>query len=56
MRGGNQNSIVDRCRHLAREHFLSHPLVNTAMVVLPKPELERSFSITAHTVHLVEGA
>ena len=37
------------------EHFLSHPLVNTATLVLSKPELERFFSLTQHTVHVVEG-
>jgi len=37
------------------EYFLSHPLVNTATLILPKPELERFFSLTDHTVHIVEG-
>jgi Ala-tRNA(Pro) deacylase len=37
------------------EHFLSHPLVNTATLVLSKPELERFFSLTQHTVYVVEG-
>jgi Ala-tRNA(Pro) deacylase len=37
------------------EYFLSHPLVNTATLVLPKSELERFFSLTGHTIHLVEG-
>jgi len=36
--------------------FLSHPLVNTATLVLPKPELERFFTLTRHTVHFFEGA
>ena len=36
--------------------FLSHPLVNTATLVLAKPELERFFSLTGHTVHFFEGA
>jgi Ala-tRNA(Pro) deacylase len=36
--------------------FLSHPLVNTATLVLPKPELERFFTLTGHTVHFFEGA
>ena len=36
--------------------FLSHPLVNTATLVLSKAELERFFSITGHTLHLFEGA
>lgn len=38
-----------------REYFLSHPLVNTATLVLSKAELERFFALTEHTVHLVEG-
>jgi Ala-tRNA(Pro) deacylase len=37
------------------EYFLSHPLINTVTLVLPKSELERFFSLTGHTVHLVEG-
>ena len=36
--------------------FLSHPLVNTATLVLPKSELERFFTLTGHTVHFFEGA
>ena len=36
--------------------FLSHPLVNTATLVLAKPELERFFTLTGHTVHFFEGA
>ena len=31
------------------EHFLSHPLVNTATLVLSKAELERFFTLTGHT-------
>jgi Ala-tRNA(Pro) deacylase len=38
------------------EYFLSHPLVNTATLVLAKPELERFFALTGHTVHFFEGA
>ena len=30
------------------KHFLCHPLVNTATLVLPKPELERFFALTGH--------
>ena len=37
------------------ETFLSHPLVNTATLVLSKAELERFFALTEHTLHLVEG-
>ena len=32
--------------------FLSHPLVNTATLVLSKAELERFFELTGHTLHL----
>ena len=38
------------------EYFLSHPLVNTATLVLAKAELERFFEISGHTLHLFEGA
>jgi Ala-tRNA(Pro) deacylase len=34
------------------EHFLCHPLVNTATLVLSKKELERFFALTDHTLHL----
>ncbi|MBN8580427.1 MAG: prolyl-tRNA synthetase associated domain-containing protein [Anaerolineae bacterium] len=37
------------------EHFLSHPLVNTATLILTKPDLERFFKLTRHTLHLFEG-
>ena len=37
------------------EYFLSHPLVNTATLVLSKSELERFFALTEHAVHIVEG-
>ena len=33
------------------EYFQSHPLVNTATLVLPKPELERFFALTKHAIH-----
>jgi Ala-tRNA(Pro) deacylase len=33
------------------ETFLSHPLVNTATLVLSKTELERFFSLTGHKYH-----
>lgn len=36
------------------EYFLSHPLVNTATLVLAKAELERFFALTGHTLHLFE--
>ncbi len=36
------------------EYFLSHPLVNTATLVLSKPHLERFFSLTGHPLHLFE--
>ena len=34
------------------EYFLSHPLVNTATLVLAKSELVRFFELTGHTLHL----
>ncbi len=34
------------------ENFLSHPLVNTATLVLSKSELECFFALTGHTVHI----
>lgn len=33
------------------EAFLSHPLVNTATLILPKAELERFFKLTGHEPH-----
>ena len=36
------------------EMFLSHPLVNTATLILSKVELERFFVLTGHTIHLFE--
>jgi Ala-tRNA(Pro) deacylase len=38
------------------EYFLSHPLVNTATLVLSKAELERFFVLTGHSVHIFTGA
>ena len=38
------------------EFFLSHPLVNTATLILAKPKLERFFALTGHTLNLFEGA
>jgi Ala-tRNA(Pro) deacylase len=37
------------------DYFLSHPLVNTATLVLAKSELERFFALTGHTLHCFEG-
>jgi len=34
------------------EYFQSHPLVNTATLVLTKSELQRFFMLTGHEVHL----
>ena len=34
------------------EYFLSHPLVNTATLILAKAELERFFALTGHALHL----
>jgi len=36
------------------EYFQSHPLVNTATLILSKSELERFFVLTGHTLHLFE--
>jgi len=33
------------------EYFLSHPLVNTATLILSKTELERFFVLTRHVPH-----
>ena len=33
------------------EFFLSHPLVNTATLILSKSELERFFELTGHALH-----
>ncbi len=38
------------------ETFLSHPLVNTATLILAKTELERFFALTGHIPHIFEGA
>ena len=37
------------------EYFLSHPLVNTATLILAKAELERFFALTGHELHLFAG-
>jgi len=37
------------------EYFQSHPLVNTATLVLAKAELERFFVLTGHTLHFFES-
>jgi Ala-tRNA(Pro) deacylase len=34
------------------ETFLSHPLVNTATLVISRRELERFFAMTGHSLHL----
>jgi Ala-tRNA(Pro) deacylase len=36
------------------EYFLSHPLVNTATLILSKTELERFFALTGHALHLFD--
>jgi Ala-tRNA(Pro) deacylase len=36
------------------EYFQSHPLVNTATLVLSKSGLERFFALTGHEIHLFE--
>ena len=37
------------------EYFQSHPLVNTATLVLVRSELERFFELTGHTIHFFES-
>jgi Ala-tRNA(Pro) deacylase len=37
------------------DYFLSHPLVNTATLILSKAELERFFVLTGHSFHLFQG-
>jgi Ala-tRNA(Pro) deacylase len=34
------------------QYFLSHPLVNTATLIISRAELERFFPLTGHTVHI----
>jgi len=36
------------------EYFQSHPLVNTATLILTKAELERFFALTGHALHLFD--
>ena len=38
------------------EKFQSHPLVNTATLVVTQAELERFFALTGHVIHLFGGA
>ncbi len=38
------------------ETFQSHPLVNTATLILTKTELERFFTLTGHDIHVFQGA
>ncbi len=38
------------------DYFLSHPLVNTATLVIAKPELERFFALTGHAPQIFAGA
>ena len=38
------------------DYFQSHPLVNTATLILAKSELERFFALTGHAPHIFEGA
>lgn len=37
------------------EYFQSHPLVNTATLVLTRSELERFFALTGHQVHIFKA-
>lgn len=36
------------------EYFLSHPLVNTATLILARSELERFFKLTGHSLHIFQ--
>ena len=36
------------------EYFSSHPLVNTATLILSKAELQRFFALTGHVLHFFE--
>ena len=36
------------------EYFLSHPLVNTATLILSKAQLEHFFVLTGHSLHLFD--
>ena len=36
------------------KYFLSHPLVNTATLIISKAELKRFFELTGHALHLFE--
>ena len=38
------------------DYFLSHPLVNTATLVLARTELERFFRLTGHALHIFARA
>ena len=37
------------------DYFSSHPLVNTATLILSRAELERFFVLTGHSFHLFQG-
>ena len=37
------------------QYFLSHPLVNTATLVLSKSDLERFFKLTGHMLHFFKS-
>ena len=39
-----------------QQYFLCHPLVNTATLVLAKPDLVRFFELTGHTIHVIDIA
>ena len=38
-----------------RDLFQSHPLVNTATLLLSKASLERFFEFTGHSIHLLKA-
>jgi Ala-tRNA(Pro) deacylase len=39
-----------------QQYFLCHPLVNTATLVLAKPDLIRFFELTGHAIHVIDIA
>ena len=52
---GHQVELWLDCEIWRNENFLSHPLVNTATLILSRGELERFFTLTGHPLHLFEG-
>ena len=48
---GNQVQLWMDSEIWQADHFLSHPLVNTATLIVPRPELERFLALTGHELH-----